>query len=158
MIGADQAIKAWARMAADGTEGNTFFPLWPGVFEFTLKYNEGVAFGMLSGFGKALWPIAVIITAACAYMNYKQDKEPMSIHVGLGLVASGAVGNLIDRLWLGKVTDMFHFRLIDFPVFNWADSCITVGAGLLILVWGMQSMHSKSPAPVNHESDPPLPS
>ena len=53
----------------------------------------------------------------------------------MGLLASGAIGNLYDRIVNGRVTDMFYFRSINFPVFNVADSCITVATILLILMW-----------------------
>lgn len=147
MLVIDQAIKNWARLAADGVENNTFWPLWPNVFEFTLRYNKGVAFGMLSGIGQNLWPIALIITAFCIGANIKSAKEPLGVHLGLALVAAGAIGNLIDRLWLGHVTDMFHLRFIDFPIFNWADCCITVGAGLLVILWGLESVRKPHASP-----------
>jgi signal peptidase II len=149
MVVIDQIIKNWARTAADGVEGRTFWAIWPNVFEFTLKYNKGVAFGMLSGFGQNLWPIAVVITGVCVAANVKAVKEPLAVHLGLSLVAAGAIGNLIDRVWLAQVTDMFHFRAIDFPVFNWADCCISVGAGLLILMWGLEGVRGR------HDAAPP---
>lgn len=157
MLGLDQWTKHWARTQANGTVGNDFWPVWPNVFEFTLSYNEGVAFGMLSGFGKNLWPIAVIITGICAYTNFRSHKEPNGVHIGLSLVSAGAIGNLIDRLWLGKVTDMFHFRLIDFPVFNWADTCITIGAILLVIFWafdGLRKPEAASQASPPNEPNP----
>jgi signal peptidase II len=54
--------------------------------------------------------------------------------VALGLITGGAVGNLIDRAIVGKVTDFLYFAAIDFPVFNIADSALIVGVGILI-VW-----------------------
>jgi len=106
---------------------------WPGVFEITLSYNKGVAFGMLQGFGVYMAPIAIVIAIITALYSYRNPKESMWVHVALSLIASGAVGNLYDRLVLGRVTDMFYFRLIDFPVFNVADSCITVGTAILLV-------------------------
>jgi signal peptidase II len=57
-------------------------------------------------------------------------------------LAAGAIGNLIDRLWMQKVTDMFWFRPINFPVFNIADSCITVAA-IILVVKGMTEPQEK---------------
>jgi signal peptidase II len=138
MLIADQVVKHWARTAAEGYEGRTFWPVWPGVFEFTLTYNQGVAFGMFQGYGHLLAPIAIVIAGGAAYYSWKHTHEPMAVHIGLALVATGAIGNLIDRLWMQKVTDMLHVTAINFPVFNVADVCITVGAGLLIIAWSIE--------------------
>jgi signal peptidase II len=132
LLALDQAVKAWARGTFAIGEA---MPIWPGVFELTLTYNRGIAFGLFSGAGVFFAPIGVAITAFTAWYSLRHPREPLLIHVGLALMASGAVGNLIDRLWLGKVTDMFWLRAINFPVFNVADSCITVAAVLLAFVW-----------------------
>ena len=140
----DQLVKWWARAAAEGVEGRSIHSLWTGVFELKLVYNQGVAFGMLQGKGVYLAPIALIITAFAVYYSYKHKDEPKSHHVVLALLASGAVGNLIDRLAMGKVTDMFWFRLINFPVFNIADICISV-AGAAFLLVSLQEMIKGKP-------------
>jgi signal peptidase II len=129
----DQAVKAWTRAAF--VEGQSF-PLIPNVFELTLTYNKGIAFGQLQGYGVFLAPVAILIAGWCAWHSMKHPQEPRIVHIAMGTLASGAIGNLIDRVWLGKVTDMFWFRAINFPVFNVADSCICIAAGLLILGWG----------------------
>lgn len=128
----DQLVKWWARGAAEGVEGRVFWPIWPNVFELKLVYNEGIAFGMLQGMGVWLAPIAIVITWFALRYSYKHPQEPMLMHVTMGLLASGAVGNLIDRLVAGRVTDMFWIRAIDFPVFNIADICITIAGVLLV--------------------------
>lgn len=129
----DQATKTWARAAFVPRE-SPGIP-WPGVFEFTLTYNEGIAFGMLQGFGLFLAPIAVAIAAAAYAHSRRHPEDAAWMHVAMGLLAGGALGNLWDRLVYRKVTDMFWFRAIDFPVFNVADSCITAAAAILILHW-----------------------
>ncbi|MBX3096633.1 MAG: signal peptidase II [Fimbriimonadaceae bacterium] len=137
----DQVVKGASRAVVN--EGNPFavneavrsispYP-WPGVFELKLIYNEGVAFGMLQGYGVFMAPIAIAITIFAWYYSARHRHDPVAAHIGLGLVASGAVGNLIDRMWMGKVTDMFWFRAIDFPVFNIADAAISVGVVLLFV-------------------------
>jgi signal peptidase II len=150
----DQSTKFWAR--------STFAPRespglpWPGVFEFTLTYNEGIAFGMLQGFGLFLAPIAIAIAVA-AYAHSKRHPEDSAwMHVAMGLLAGGALGNLWDRLVYRKVTDMFWFRAIDFPVFNIADSCITIAATILIVHWlgeltSGRSRDPRDPAPGDNE-------
>ncbi|MFQ3587269.1 MAG: signal peptidase II [Fimbriimonadaceae bacterium] len=155
----DQVVKAWARGAAENVEGRIIYALWPGVFEFKLLYNRGIAFGMLQGMGVWLAPIAIAITLAAAYHVWRHPRESKVVQVGMALLASGAIGNVIDRIWLGKVTDMFWFRLIDFPVFNVADSCITVAAFLLVWKWGLDAFrHDASPASEGsspHEAERP---
>lgn len=137
MLATDQAIKLWTRNAFH--EGQSRPVPWPGVFELRLTYNEGVAFGMLQGLGVMTAPIAVAIALGCAFYSHRA-RERRTIHVALGLLAAGSLGNLVDRLWLGRVTDMFWFRAVNFPVFNFADSCITVAAVLLILRWGREAV------------------
>jgi|CXWL01.1.fsa_nt_gi signal peptidase II len=144
MLILDQVVKLWTRNAAGDVEGRTFLSLWPNVLDLTLTFNEGVAFGMFQGKAIFLTPVAVGIAGGAAYYSYKHAKETLWVHAGMSLVASGALGNLYDRLIHGRVTDMFHLRFVNFPVFNVADACITVGAAMLIVVWGIESMHHKA--------------
>jgi signal peptidase II len=127
----DQAVKFWVRVAAEGVEGRSLFVVWNNVFEIKLVYNEGIAFGMFQGMGVFLTPIAAIIAGGAAWYSLKHRHEPRVTHVTMALLCAGALGNLIDRIALGKVTDMFWFRAIDFPVFNVADVCITA-AGVML--------------------------
>lgn len=155
MLIGDQLVKMWARNAADWVEGRTFWPLWPGVFEFTLTYNHGVAFGLLQGYGYLMAPVAILIAGGAAVYSWRKPEEPTGIHLGLALIATGAIGNLIDRVWKQKVTDMFHLSGINFPVFNIADVCITVGAGLLVLLWGLEGLRQGKHA--EHAQNEPAP-
>ena len=141
----DQLTKYWARHAAEFTEGRTIFALWPGVFELKLIYNKGIAFGMLQGGGILLAPIALIIAGAATYYSYRHPREARLIHITMALLVSGAIGNLIDRLAMGKVTDMFWIRIINFPVFNVADICITV-AGFLLAYSAIRDMMRPPPS------------
>lgn len=128
----DQVTKAFTR--SQFTETQTF-ALWPNVFEITLTYNKGIAFGQLQGQGVLLAPVALIIAGYATWQVMKTPTENKAINIAWGLLSAGAIGNLIDRVWLGKVTDMFWIRLIDFPVFNVADVCITAAACMLIILW-----------------------
>ena len=140
----DQLVKWWARGAAQMIEGRTINALWPGVFELKLVFNEGIAFGMAQGAGMWLTPIAALMAVGAAWYVYKNKEEGDLTPITMGLLASGAIGNLIDRLWMGKVTDMFWIRLIDFPVFNIADVCITA-AGACLVWTGIKDAISKKP-------------
>lgn len=137
----DQVVKALTR---------TYIPLgghgWnliPGLIGLRHAENYGVAFGQLQGWGVYLAPIALVITFLAWRHTAKHPNDPKWIHVALGLLASGAIGNMIDRLARGKVTDMFELQFINFPVFNIADACITVAAIILIFVWS--KIDSKEP-------------
>lgn len=114
-------------------EGSVGGAPWPGVFEFTLTYNKGIAFGLMQGMGVYMSPIAILIAVITAIYSYRNPRESLLTHLAVGMIGSGAIGNLIDRVWLGKVTDMFWFRLINFPVFNVADALISVGAVFMVL-------------------------
>jgi signal peptidase II len=143
MLALDQLVKLWARHAVDGREGASIYPLWPGVFELTLVYNPGIAFGQLQGYGVLLTPIAMAIAAGSIWYSHKHPHAAKVYHVVAALFAAGAIGNLIDRLWLGKVTDMFDFRLIKFPVFNVADACITISGAIMILLWIFEAFEER---------------
>jgi signal peptidase II len=136
----DQVVKAWSRHAADDVAGRTFVTLWPGIFELKLTFNEGIAFGWLQGGGVFLAPVAIVIALWAVWYNLSHPYESRWAHASAALLASGALGNLYDRLFLRQVTDMFYFRLIDFPVFNVADACITVAACMLIISWIREAM------------------
>lgn len=135
----DQGVKGWVRSAIPphGSLGGKPFP---GFFELTLTYNEGIAFGMLQGSALFMTPIAIIIAVGATIYSYRHPEEGTVSHVSMALLASGALGNLYDRVVAGRVTDMFWFRAIDFPVFNIADTCITIATILLIYIWWREAM------------------
>ena len=129
----DQAVKAWVRGSLR-LEETLPLPL-PGIFEIRRANNTGIAFGQLEGKGVLLTPIAVIIAAGAVWYVYNHKKESRWNHAAFGLLASGALGNLYDRVVLHQVTDMFWFRAINFPIFNIADACITVATIMLMIGW-----------------------
>lgn len=153
MIIIDQATKVWARGAANWTEGHTFLVPWPGVFEFKLVYNRGIAFGMFQGAGVWLAPAALVIAVGAAWYSVKHRDEPRSSHITMALLFAGAIGNLIDRVAFNQVTDLFYLRVIDFPVFNVADVCITA-AGFLLALGAFGEIFAKKPPEPPSESAP----
>lgn len=108
-------------------------PLWQDVLHLTYVENRGAAFGMLAG---QRWIFMVISTVAIlavgAYLFMAKDLSFLSA-VALSMIVSGGIGNMIDRVFLGYVVDFIDFTLIDFAVFNGADSFVCVGAGLMVL-------------------------
>jgi len=107
-------------------------PLLDGVFHLTYVRNAGAAFGLFPG-RQSIFMLtsAVVLFVIAAYWR-RSRPTAWPVVIGLGLVTGGSIGNLIDRAWLGRVTDLFDFTLIDFPVFNVADTAIIVGVGMLI--------------------------
>ena len=105
-------------------------PIFPGIFHLTLVRNTGVAFGLLQGWGLwvALVTIGVLAGLALSAFRHGHLNRPL-FPLGLGLVLGGAAGNLLDRVRIGAVIDFLDFRV--WPVFNVADSCITIGAVLM---------------------------
>lgn len=107
-------------------------PLLFSEFGLELSHNPGVAFGVrLPGIFQE-----IVIFAALIFVVWLASrpvhKSPLE-RCGFGLIIGGACANLVDRLFDGLVTDFI--RIGSFPVFNVADSCITVGVLLLILAW-----------------------
>ena len=109
-------------------------PLWKGVLHLTYVENRGAAFGMLAN---SRWVFMVISTLALValtvYFFFFAKRRTYLSTVALGMIVSGGIGNMIDRIALGYVVDFIDFTLINFAVFNFADSIVCVGAGMLVL-------------------------
>ena len=108
-------------------------PLIEDVLHLTYVENPGAAFGMLKDAPWVFNSFSVVAIVAISLYLYLGHAESHLYAVALSMIASGGIGNMIDRLSLGYVVDFIDFRLIDFAVFNGADSFVCVGAGLLIL-------------------------
>lgn len=130
----DQIAKSWARVQLS----KQTIVLIDGVLEFHYLENGGAAFGMLQGKTPLFLLIAIVMFLVISFIIYHipADKKFVPLNFSLVLILSGGVGNSIDRIVKGTVTDFIYFRLIDFPVFNLADiyiTCSTVWLVLLIL-------------------------
>lgn len=150
LIVADQLIKFWVRHSLP-LHASTNKP-FPGIFELTLTYNKGIAFGMFQGSGILFAPIALTITYISFRYCQRNPYDWRLTHFSLGMLAAGAIGNLIDRVAFGQVTDMFWIRFFEFPVFNFADACITVGAILLGIrfIFEPEQVSIASDQPINN--------
>jgi signal peptidase II len=104
----------------------------PGILRFSYVENTGMAFGMLSDHRWIFMVLSVIGIAAVGVYLWFYVKTKIG-RTALALIIGGGIGNMIDRTVLGYVVDMIDFRLINFAVFNVADSFVCVGAGLMIL-------------------------
>lgn len=108
-------------------------PLWEGVLHITYVINEGAAFSMLSGHRWVFLLISSIaILGMSAYIIFTKNSRPLWLY-SLALIISGGIGNMIDRIHLGYVTDFIDFTLINFAVFNAADCLVCIGSGLLLI-------------------------
>ena len=97
-------------------------------------HNSGAAFGMFQNGNLVFTILAFIVIGAIIYYYPRVELEDWTLKLAMGLQLGGAAGNLIDRLLVGKVTDFISVSV--FPVFNVADSSITVGVMVLLLgVW-----------------------
>lgn len=104
-----------------------------GVFSFTSSHNTGAGFGVLSGKLWLLLMFTFLFLIFLAVFNHYQKHKTKLYKWSMMLIVSGAVGNLIDRLIFGYVRDFLYFELINFPIFNIADSMLTIGVILLIV-------------------------
>ncbi|HEY8343541.1 MAG TPA: signal peptidase II [Calditerricola sp.] len=110
-------------------------PIWEGVFHLTSHRNRGAAFGILQGQRWLFVLITVLVViGVVAYLNRTRNRRPL-VTVALGLLLGGALGNLVDRIRFGEVVDFLDARLINFPIFNVADSAIVIAVALVL--WDM---------------------
>ena len=109
-------------------------PVIKKVFHFTLVHNTGIAFGLFkdNGFVFLIIPIiAVVLLGYNLYYYHKVGELDRLYVLGFSLILGGAIGNLIDRIMFGHVIDFIDLRI--WPVFNVADSAITVGACMILV-------------------------
>ncbi len=125
----DQVTKSVVRASLAVGELRSFVP---GVVDLTHVRNVGAAFGLLPGQQPVFIAVSVVVLVVLAGYWRRARPRLSVIVVALSLIAAGAVGNLIDRVLTGRVTDFLSFAFIDFPVFNVADSAIVCGTAVLI--------------------------
>lgn len=114
---------------------NERFVLIPDIFNLTHAENTGAAFSLFSGQVEVLTLISILaIVVMVVYCVLEHNQLNILQLLGWGFLLGGTIGNLIDRLFLGSVTDFFDFTLINFPVFNFADVFIDTGAFIIILL------------------------
>ena len=126
----DQIVKYAVRA---GMELGETIPVIKNVFHLTYVQNRGAAFNMFDGMQGFLTMVPLIALVFGVWYMEKHLAEHVTQLFALILIISGGLGNLIDRIWLGFVTDMFDCRFIDFPVFNVADIFVCVGAAMVVL-------------------------
>jgi signal peptidase II len=122
-----------------------------GFFDLRYAENPGVAFSMLQDLpGGRLLLTALALVALVVVIAYlrKTPVEATRVHIALGLVGGGAIGNLVDRVMYGKVTDFIVWKkgIHEWPAFNIADAALCVGVGLILLDWIIVSRNERATA------------
>lgn len=105
------------------------------ILKFTAVQNTGASFGIFKGNAiiLAIVSLIIIIVVFIIQMFSLTKLKDKTFRFGLILIVAGGIGNIVDRFLLGHVRDFIYFELIDFPVFNIADSCLTIGCVLIII-------------------------
>ena len=106
--------------------------LIPGVIGLRYAENRGIAFSLLSGYPRVLGILSLALIVG-GYIWLRKKKIAAFPLTGLALMAGGAAGNMLDRLIRGFVPDMIETQFMNFPVFNIADSCLTIGCVLMMI-------------------------
>ena len=155
VLAVDQASKL---VVAHSLELRESFPAH-GFFRFTYTYNTGSAFGLFSGQNTLLIVASFVGVGILTWFYRTQPNPGLLLQTSLGLQLGGAVGNLTDRLILGRVTDFIDVG--PWPIFNLADSSIVIGVVLLVWVFVRNpgdwrtSTAPRSSAPERQQMDPP---
>mgnify|MGYP002509544814 FL=1 len=153
LVAIDQLTKY---AAVQNLKDKPAIPLIDKILELSYLENRGAAFGLLQNQKVFFVLVAVIFLCVIFYVLLKApgEKKYDKLNLLLVIIASGAVGNLIDRLRADYVVDFIYIVLIDFPIFNVADMYVTFSAALLVIqvlfVYGdndfnFLSLHKKSP-------------
>ena len=124
----DQLLKKWAQAALDG--GRVL--RWDGVFALRYVRNSGAAFSLFSAHTALLSVCTGLFLAAGLVWLFSGKIRSGLLRAAVTLVLAGGIGNWIDRVRFGFVTDYIEPLFMEFAVFNFADILITVGAGLLV--------------------------
>ncbi|QQK81966.1 signal peptidase II [Salicibibacter cibi] len=132
VIIADQLTK-WL-IAAYMEIGETI-PIIEDVIHITSHRNAGAAFGILQGQMWLFYIVTIIVTVGIVYFIKKMGRTDKWIGIPLGILLGGTIGNFIDRMLYGEVIDFVdvYIGTYSFPIFNVADSALTVGVILLII-------------------------
>lgn len=144
IVGLDQWTKA---LTVANVPMHETVPALPGVFHITHTKNSGAIWGILQGQTWLFVVIMVLFLAVLGVLIWKKWLTKKFEWICLAFIAGGGVGNMIDRLAYGTVTDMIEFDFVKFPVFNVADCFITVGCFALLLYIIFFDREKKTPSP-----------
>jgi signal peptidase II len=134
IVALDQATKAWVLAVFRHGESVVVTPF----FNLVLFLNPGASFSFLAdagGWQRWLFTVLALGVSGWLIVLLRRHASELLMALSLTLILGGAVGNVIDRIRVGAVTDFLHFHWQEhfFPAFNVADSCITVG--VILMIW-----------------------
>lgn len=131
LVVVDQFVKHWvvANVAL-----NASHTLVPNLLAITNLRNDGAAWSILEGQQWLFTVITIIALAVILYLFYRWRNQRAWLWP-LALILAGTIGNFIDRLQNGYVVDMFELLFVNFPVFNVADCCLTIGVVWLLIIF-----------------------
>lgn len=130
LIGLDQLVKWWT---VETIALHEVKPFLPNIMSLTYLRNYGAAYSILQNQQWLFTIVTLVVMSVLTWYFVKNIKGSLLTLFSLSLMIAGGLGNFIDRLRLGYVVDMFHLDFINFPVFNVADICLTVGVGILFI-------------------------
>lgn len=130
LIGLDQLVKWWT---VETIALHEVKPFLPNIMSLTYLRNYGAAYSILQNQQWLFTIVTLVVMSALTWYFVKNINGSFFTLFSLSLMIAGGLGNFIDRLRLGYVVDMFHLDFINFPVFNVADICLTIGVGILFI-------------------------
>ena len=130
-------LDQWTKhLASANLKGQSPVILIKSVFQLCYLENRGAAFGLLQN-QRIFFLISALVLLIAAIWIYRKlpfHKRYLPLRLCIIGIGAGAIGNMIDRVWLGYVVDFFYFNLIDFPIFNVADIYVTVSTFALVIL------------------------
>ena len=151
LLAADQILKYWVTVNIPLGQAKEFLP---GFLELRTVHNYGAAWSSFSGMRWFLLALTCAIVLVVGYLLIKKIvRHPLGVWSGTVIIAGG-LGNIIDRLRLGYVVDMFNFQFMNYPVFNIADICVVLGtiAAAVYYLWFYEKYDGKE---AHHGDTPP---
>lgn len=133
VVALDQLSKAWVR---NNLPLGRHTGLIPHLLGLVHVRNTGAAFSMGEGAGMVFVAVALVVTVVCAVIVWRRWL-PLTLVVPLGCIVGGGIGNMIDRISQGFVTDFLSLDFVSFPIFNVADCFVTVGIAVAFVIWLM---------------------
>lgn len=142
LFGLDALSKRWA-LERLGASGQPIFKNFLGIdFSLDLAFNTGIAWGSFTGYPGFWFALRALVILGLIYYTVRIHRKKPKEAFCLSLILAGAIGNALDYLLYGKVVDFFHFTFWgwSFPIFNFADSAITLGVLCLLLLRDVPSI------------------
>ena len=152
-IGADQWLKYWT---VNHLELGESLPFIPHIMQLQRLHNYGAAWSSFSGKTALLVAFTAVLLIALTVILFKKIvRHPLGV-MACVLILGGGIGNMIDRVTLGYVVDMFDLLLFEYPVFNLADCFVVVGTilGSIYYLWLYDKYDAKKKEPLDGAEDP----